>query len=363
MEKQDMIKIAAVVGVIVMAGSMFAVGTLDLSGIFGGNDAPKATAGMAMINGTIRTYDKMLVASPSEYNESDFDAARGEVGFKSLTHTADGWILETETRDDVYPIAAALRKNGVQTQAIANIALPGTIMVTFANGSEQEVGTRGQVVRVVMEPMLEADSEVSVQFIVSVQNGYLANIASAELMADEVNESVEASVSGMNYIEHTYSIPWVNRTSVDAAGMSEYGDAEYVRNDIVHFQRELTVDEVKSKKELPYITYIDMHSVQVSGDFTNSSQVESDFADAGPQFQPSVLKITSNETLDLAYDGRHLRSYRLLLPETIGSYELGEREFDIETENEYSQNDTLEVSFRGIAIGSRIVSVTSVLPS
>ncbi len=362
MERAEIVKIVTIIGVLVMAGSMLAPSMLRGGGNGNTIDPGESVPGIAVINGTIRTYDPLLFADAG-YNQSDFDIVREDEGFKDLEKTPDGWILETATRDDVYFLAKTLSQNGVTTLSVANIALPGTIAVMLANGSTIDVVSRGGIVRVVMEPLLEEDTMVEVQFVAMMQNGIITETSNAALMSTDVEELVEADVVSLNYVRHTYSIPWIERGSLDTEELSEYGEVSYSPLDIIYFQRPLTVDEVMAKKQLSYITYIDQHSASVSSGFGNITLLEADFEGIGIDFPESQLVILSNESIGLNYTGTAMRSYDIMLPEEVEGYSLDEREFEIETEDEYNEDEKIEVLVSAMAIGNRIVSVASVLPS
>lgn len=357
MDKQDKIKILALVGVIVMFGSMVAP---QMLGNLGSTTKASGTGmyGLAVINGTIRTYDPVLIAS-LDYNESSFDSVRDDEGFRELTQLPDGWLLETTTRDDVYPLAQMLREANVTTVTIANIALPGTVELMLENGSTIDAQSRGGIVRVIMEPFLEEDSQVSVQFVGLAYDNVLVNTTNAAILADELEEEVDAIVEKLNFISYSYSIPWSERNSLDTSNLTGY-EFSITQNDIVYFSRSLTVDEVMRFRELSYVEYIDQYSAGVSPDFVDNESLEADFGEIGYELPDSTLRVLSNETLELPYDGVSMRSYSITLPQTAGIYALEDREFEIETDASYDAGDVIPVVVKGKAIGSTVVSIASV---
>lgn len=363
MDKMDKVKILAVIGVLVMVGSMIAPQVLVWGGSLGGGTQNEILVGMATINGTLRTYDPVLIA-PSAYNESDFDFIRSDEGFQKMTQNAEGWIIETKTRDDVYPMALLLMERNINTTTVGNIVPPSEVDVKLANGSTITTINKVGVIRMLMKPIVEEDRELSIEFIATVQNGFLVDIGNANLLTNDINKKLNATVNRLDHVSYVYSVPWDQRNSVKD-NVTDNEIIGYSQRNVVYFTRELFRDEVTDRKGLPYVTYIDQHSIGVKADFVDKETLKSDFpVDVGFEYPSSLLTIETNRTIELGYPLQQtMKSYYISLPAEIDGYELGKTEYLVDSNEEYEDGQVIEVYLEGTAIGSKVVSVSGVRPS
>src|SRR5271157_2463377 len=70
----------------------------------GGSGASQNITGTTTFNGTIRTYDPLLLL-PIETPAQVVAALKLRDGVTSVTLEQDGYLVDTQTRDDVYPTA------------------------------------------------------------------------------------------------------------------------------------------------------------------------------------------------------------------------------------------------------------------
>lgn len=361
MNKKDIIKLVILLGIVLM----FLLSTFGYMGggfNFGGGGGlgGENVSGTTVFNGTIRTYDPVLVL-PADVDQSLIDELRNRDDVKDVRVETDGVVVETETRDDVYPLATYLRSIDVISISVANIILPGRIEQHTASGVLNVTAGTG-VVRVITEPLLDVDSEVTVAMTVVSQNNYLVGYSSPSILLQPVSLELDASIEKLNHKVYTYTIPWESRNSL--GDLSEYGTVEYDKIDSMVFDPPLTVDQILTKKSFPYVTYIDASSAQVLSDFDNLTQVQSNFQDVSFTLPPSTLKITTNQTPELPFDSAVRYSYTVGVPGNATAYEFEELSFMVDSEKEYDINSTVMLTINGLAVGNRIVSVESLsLPS
>jgi hypothetical protein len=310
--------------------------------------APSAPSGQnvtgtAVFNGTIRTYDPMLLL-PLETNQSVIDALRLRPGVRDIQQQQNSWLVQTDTRDDVFPVASWLREMNVSAYSIANVAVNQQIEVETMAGTVN-TSVLGGVVRVVAEPLLDADSLVTVSMVAVLRDNVLIDYSSATLLLQPVDILVDASVASLDGKVYTYVIPWAERNSV--GNLSGFGDeAMFNRVDSVVFTTPLSVEQIMTKKQFSYVVYIDSGSATVSPSFDNLTELQKNFADTPFTLPPSVLTITTNSTPELNFT-----------PEVRYRYTL------LPASDEYV-NSTLKLNVSALALGNRIVSLKRVsLPS
>ncbi len=353
MDKTDIIKILVAVIVIGFITEQFYFGYI------GGSKRPTTLTGgqnitgTAVFNGTIRTYDPIL-GLPVDTNQSIIDQLRSMDGVKDVTAQNSVILVQTETRDDVYPLAVFLRQNNVTSFSIANIALPPLIEVSVDN-AKINVTTNNAIVRVQTEPLLDADSDVTVSMSAVVNDELLVGYDSPNILLNRITLETNATLASLNYKTYRYIIPWESRNSLN--NLSEY-DYHYTKVNTIIFNPPLTIAQVLAKKVFPYLIYIDASSAEVVPEFSNSSQVLLNFEDTNVTFPSSLLEIKTNETPDLSFDYTVRYTYLLTLPQTLNGYELGNISFLGETATMHELNTTMPLNVTIIAIGNKVISVS-----
>lgn len=306
-------------------------------------------SGVVEFNGTIRTYDPFLLVVDN-ITTAQIDEIRNMAGVKNIRSDAQGYFIDTETRDDVYPIAKELRASNISTLAVANIAAPTEMQLQF--GTQPINVTSQGVVRVATEPLLDAGEDVKVAMIGISNNGYLIDYYSQIIVLESVTLEMDADVLDRNYRTYLYEIPWEDRNIINETG-------NYQRKDAIIFNTPLDVGQILTKKQFSYVTYIDSYSAQVLPDFQNRSLVEENFQDVDFTLPPSIL--VSNESVDIPYDYSSTYSYNVSLTAPEG-YELSNNVVEVISDSKLK--DTIKVNVTAVATGNRIVSVESVtLPS
>lgn len=355
MEKKDILKIIVLIGVAVMVGSMFAPSLMFNSSNGTPGQTGELVTGMAVFNGTIRTYDPFIYVQ--NLPDSVLNEVRLDERVRSVTPDSGGYFINTTTRDDVYPLAQYLKKKGVSPQSVANIILPASLEMELSNGTRIELTSVGAV-RVVTEPLVDSDTEVLVQMIATARNGRLESPVSAQILAEAVSVSGNATVSSFEGREYVYTIPWDSRLEIDDSSIP--GNVDFERNDYISFASPLSVMQISEKKDLEYITFISDTGASVTENFTDKERIISDFGDISVVFPDSSLKIATNETVSLPYNGTALLMYSVEVPPSIGGYSLDGKTIDIKVENEYSLNQSVDIIVNGTAIGNRIVEIEGI---
>ncbi|NYZ76969.1 hypothetical protein H0O02_01495 [Candidatus Micrarchaeota archaeon] len=352
--------ILAIVVIAICIFEMIALGVIGGGGGGGGNTVVESVTGTAEFSGTIRTYDPVLVVN-SPLDTDTVAELRAMPGVADVSPSQDGTVIRTETRDDVYPIGVFLREKNLTAYTVANIAPPPFIPVELGNGSIVNATPGNIALRVVTEPLVDVDSEITIKMIAQVSQDVLIGYGSPLIVSEEKKAEAQGTVLSMVYI-YTYSIPWAERNGIDAEALrSEYGNAEYRAKNTVLFNQPLTVEEVMAKRNVSYITYIDQYGIECSGNFTDMTQVETDFGQAGASFQPSVLTVITNRTADLNYSGSLVYRYLISLPDEAGGMAIESDSVEIESEKPHEVGSVVPLEITGIAMGDRIVAIKNVV--
>ncbi|MBD3209832.1 hypothetical protein GF318_00440 [Candidatus Micrarchaeota archaeon] len=357
MDKKLIIQLAVLIAVLVLLLQPLGMGGV-LPDLFpSGDDAGVNKTGQAVFNATIRTYDP-FVYLPPETEQSVIDELNSLGGVETVRTEDQGTIVETETRDDVFPLAVQLRGMGADPLARANLAIPPVLEVEFNTG-KKNVSSALTIMGVLTEPLVDAGTNVRVQMTAVVRNDYLIDYYDTGLLLDQKTIQVDALVSSLNYKEYTYIIPWEQRNNLE--NLSRYPGHEYERRDTITFSPPLDVNAIMVKKQFPYVEYIDAYGAQLSGDFDNLTRLESNFQDVGYSVPDSILVIRSNETPDIGFNGTVVYNYDLAFLEENYTFQDPVVAMDLEQEKEL--NSTVTLNMTVLSIGNNVISMEQVSPS
>ena len=361
MNREDLTKVA-----------IFALAAIMIGGMFYGiqfnqqnnNALPPGTVvnGMTVFNGTLRTYEPFLVVG-SNVSDSVIAGLRTDERVKAVTSEVGGYLINTTTRDDVFPLAEYLNSQGISSNTLADVIMPTDIEVKLANGTEINASTvlLGSV-KVIAEPLVDTDSDVSVRMIAMVQGGDLVSYSSATMLSGSVLVPVNATVLSLEGKKYGFVVPWSERAAVDEKSLdASYGagNVAFDRNDYISFPGGLGVVQIAEKKNLPYITFITDTGASVNESFADESRVMNDFGNITVVFPDSGLSIVTNSTVNLSYNGTVLYSYLVELPQEAGGYSIPGGSVTLDTGREYAANDSVSVVVNGTTIGSRMVRINS----
>ena len=332
METKQIIVLA--VALLFILSSFFIGGSFVLRG----DSSKENISGQVVFEGIIRTYDPVLYTE-SNISSDVVDELRGMEGVDSVVLDGQVYTINTETRDDVYPVAEFLRSKGIDSITTANIVAPNkmemntgieTINVTFSQGA----------IRVITEPLIDAGEPVTVSMLGVAEDGFIVGYGSATIVFSEKPVELTATIMSTS-TRHIYEIPWEDR-NLDVEG-------EYKKVDSLLFDEPLDLGQIMTMKQLDYIEYIDANSAQVRPDFDNKTKVEEDFGDIPVRFPSSTL--ITEESLDL--EGSTLYTYSVVLESE--EYTLKDNETEIETTEEYE--DSFNYSATAVISGDTIISI------
>jgi hypothetical protein len=350
---------------VLLVVALFLLQPLGMGGVlpnfFGSSDEDEGQdqSTTAIFNATIRTYEPILVL-PADTNQSIIAELNGREDVKSVVVDAQGVIVETETRDDVFPLASYLKGKGVSSVSQANVIMPQSIEVMIGTET-REVFSRGGVLPIITEPVLDSGSDVTVSMIAVVRNDLLIDYASPVILLDEKSILVDALVQDINHKSYSYIIPWESRNSL--TNLSQYGEVDYKKSDAIIFSKQLDIGQIMAKKQFPYIEYIDAGSAKVSSSFDNLTQLDTNFQDVGYTLPDSILAIKTNSTPDIPFNATVTYDYEMLLLESSTEYVFDDYTADVEFDEEQELNSTIELNVNIVATDKKVVSLGSISPS
>ncbi len=327
---------------------------------FGGPSKSSNVSGVAVFNGTIRTYDPYLMI-PLNTSPDVLAQLRLRPEVKDIQNSSGVYVVDTDTRDDVYPLGQFLLTQNVTPYAVANIAATDVIQFNTSLGVQNASIPFG-VVRVVTQPLVDSDNVVTVSLIGVISDGQVIEVQSSNVLVQNVQLEMNATVASLDHKTYSYSIPWENRTSL--GNLSSYGNYSYNQVDTVIFANQLTLGQVMAKKQFPYITYIDQGSASVDPSFSNVTQFATNFADVNYTLPPSSLTIQTNETPALPFNASVTYSYDLVLDQNGSSYTFPTGSFFVDSDHELPINSTIGLNMTVVALGNKVLAIRRVdLPS
>jgi hypothetical protein len=356
MERKDIVKAIVLIGTLIMVGSMFAPSLMFSPTNDGPVSNDEEITGVAEFSGMIRTYEPVLdVTQPMD--EALLTKLRTDERVKLITSYSGGYIINTTTRDDVYPLSQYLRENDVASKSIANIILPPLVELELSNGSKSEVISVGTI-KIVSEPLVDTDTHVLVQMIATAKGGRLITPISGKILSKSVDATGIAKISSFEGMHYEFVVPWEERDKVDE---STYSQATYKRADYISFPGSLSVLQITQMKDLEYITYISDTGASVNENFTDKDQIKNDFGNISIIFPDSNLLIDTNEEVSLPYNGSLSYKYTVSLPASVEEYILDSKNISLKTETKYSLNDSINITVSGVAMGDKIVKIDEII--
>ena len=348
MNKDDLVKILVVLIALGFITELFFLGQGYRTSLSGGGG--QNVTGFTVFNGTIRTYDPVLAINANT-SQSIVDQLKATNGVKNVQTQQGLIVIQTETRDDVFPLASMLREKNVTAYSVANIAIPALLFVD--TGTEVlNVTVPSGIVRVEVEPFLDAGSEVTVKMVAVSSDGVLTGYQSAQILAQTINLQVNATIVSLDKNTYRYSIPWGSRNMT-------FNSTDYSlqKDNGIVFQPPLSVVDILAKKKLPYITYIDANTAEVSPDFTDLVAVITDFPQTNVTFPSSTLIVIANETPDIVFNYTALFSYKVSLPKEISGYSLDTTQMVMVFPEKHVDGENVSLTISGLAVGNRLLSV------
>ncbi|MEM3432062.1 MAG: hypothetical protein QXU76_01640 [Candidatus Bilamarchaeaceae archaeon] len=289
--------ILAIVGVLILVFELIGMGLLNTN-IFAGKSNTAFKTGKAEFVGTIRTYEPYIFLPSQPMSAELFESIRSIPGVVDVSQENNGLIVKVETRDDVYSVALALKKMGLNPYSLANIAAPSVVAVVLdENGQKVNASLSGVPIKAEVQPLIQLDSEVTVSMLVAVQDNFIVQYGAAVVKSEDKPITFSGVVEDSR-IKYVFSIPWENRNSIDIAGLN----ATYNRSDMGVFQTEISINQLTTIKQFDYVSYVDKKTVIFAENFTDSDKAISDFG-VNISFLPSLLIVTTkDENFSLPYN-------------------------------------------------------------
>lgn len=285
-------------------------------------------------NGTIRTYDPVLFIQTND----TLSGIENLDGVKTISPQSGYYIVNLETRDDVFPVAEKIRSLGFRPIARANVLAPNNLTLLFGT-NVFNISHLGGSILVVTEPVIDSGEIVEVSMIGVTRNNVLIDYQNAFIVFREMNLTLNTSINS-NYTIYTYIVPWSERNQIN--------EENYNRSDLILFNPISTVD-VLSKKTLPYVIYVDSKSAVINANFTNETKIIEDFGNV--TFTDSTFQ--SRTPLNLTYENSTKHVYNISLVSNV--HLLPINSYLIETKEHL--NESLILPARAITSGEKIVSI------
>ena len=329
--------------------------------------------GLTVFNGTIRTYEPVLFVQ-GNINQSIMDILQNDTRISTITKDQQGWLINVTIRDDVYELAADIKKSyNLTSNSVANIILPPQIVVYLQNGSIVNTSTSTYIsyfgpLKLWTEPMVEADSVVLVRMQATVQGDSLIGSANPTILAPRINLTTNATITKLITREIIYSIPFEDRNAINVTLLEEtYGNenVSYLKNSFIEFNESLTVTQIMQKSNLSYITHIGQDSANIKDNYNDSESIKNDFTGLSVTFPYSILKISSEKvsiSMISKYKSNTLYKYYISVPKEEQGYSLpqDEQKYYVITNRTALLNSTVNVTIDGITIGNSFVRIDSV---
>ncbi len=294
-------------------------------------------SGQILFNGTIRTYDPVIFVETND-SLSSLEASEGVL---SIVPQGGYIMINTETRDDVLPLANEIRALGYQPIARANIVAPNNLKMEFGTNI-LNISHLGGAIVAITEPVIDSGEVVEVSMLGIARNNVLIDYQNAYIVFRQRTLVLEGQITANSSI-YSYMIPWEERNDVDFENLS--------KSNLIQFS-ELTPQEIIEKRGLPYIEFIDTTTAVVNENFSNRTIVESDFQNV--TYPPSILE--SRQDLNLTYNRTVQYIYNITF--VSDEYALPENSFSIQSQEEL--NESVELPVRILISGDNVVSI---LPS
>ncbi len=349
--------ILALIAVSILVFELFAMGLLGRGSILG-NVQEKQLYGETEFQGSIRTYEPFLfIPSKEALSGTMVHEIKALSGVTQLSSEATGTVIYLETRDDVYPVALALKKKNITVYSLANIAAPAEFPVLLENGQTINATGSAVAIRVETQPMIPPDSIVTIKMAVMVENNRIVQYGNALIKTENKMLSFEGEVQKQR-IRQMFYIPWDERNDLDTAPLENL-TFQYEKNNLAVFSVELPLEKVMAVRELDYVLYVDKKSAVFAENFTDAERAESDFG-VSLAFQPSLLVVESEEGLELPYNSTSLYIYeiKLSLPDYSVPDEL--RVLTIESSNRITRQK-VNVSATVSAVGPVMLNIENAI--
>jgi len=348
----------AVVGIFILIFELFAMGLLSSNSILAKLGGSKSQQQLAQVEfkGSIRTYEPFLfIPSGTPLSGSLLNEIRNLSGVVQLSQEQGGTVIKLETRDDVYPVALALKKKNITTYTLANIAAPSDAQALLENGQVINVTMANVAIRAEAIPLIPLDSAVAVKMTAVIQDNAIVQYGNAVVKSEEKTVYLSGDVQE-ELIEQTFYVPWEERNNINES-MFENITFTYKKNNLGIFSQEIPTAKVMEAKKFDYVTYIDKNSVVFIDNFTDKQRAENDFG-VNISFDPSILVIRSKDKIALPYNSSSSYVYKLNVSSADYSLLNGLESIEITSKDKIESNK-VNISATAQTIGPVIISISN----
>jgi len=284
MNKETLIKIAALLLVAAFVIEMVAFGAIRLPGGTGGSTGSTSGSQFELsANATVASFDpSLLVFGKTAQIDSVASLLKssGQITYAvPVDENTTAYNLGAGANQTA--IAIAFSDAGATVLAGASLQLPAELNVTLANGSVANLG--GASLKNYIDARILPGSIVGVRFQAAEKNGALAGWGSVTLVPLPASFNSSAQVMNVTSNSYVISIPWdqrrVGKSDIeDGLSTALNATARYSERSFLKPKKNLTSQDLAaiSRLNLSYVTRVAPESISISTDFTNSSQITSD---------------------------------------------------------------------------------------
>lgn len=354
MEKKTVIQIIVVLVALGFILESFAIGSR-------GGAAQKQAAeeqayvGIAEVNLTVLDYRPYLYVD-GLLNESIKAEVRGMEGVENIIDEASRSVVSVSDSEITPEVYSKLKRRNITSYTLATLGMPPYFEMALANGSKVNVvGTRFEYM---MEPVSKIGGKIFMRLVVETVGETPRGMRNIAPLLSYEQFWLNASISGAAGKTFFYHIPWEERNLDIEKLREEYGagNVEYARNDNVLLARELTPQEMLTKK-FEYVETISERAIAADGNFTNKERVVADFGEDAI-FMNSSLTIHSDEEPSLSFTPEIKYIYTIEIPEKIGDYNFYTNSYEMAASGE--RDGAIQVLINASVLGETVMEIISV---
>ncbi len=335
------------------------VNPLRLSG--GDAQAPviQTENGIAEFDATLKYYESYLV-SKDKLEQEMITKIKENNRVLSITNSQQGYIIEVKTKDDVLEVYNYLKTLNISAKGVANFGAPQLIEVKLADGRVIETnGNEGIALRLDIEPTIKEGSRIRMKMVTIAQGEVISQYGQPQLVSSLVTINGAAIITEFVGSNSNYFVPWEQRNDINVSALSmQYTDVTYARKDAIIFNQTLTVEQIKEKKKLQYVTFISENSAEINSSFEDKEAIKKDFG-LNVTFLDSILTISTNRSMDLTYKSETKYRYKLEVNNT-GSYSLQDRNIELVMDKIYEVGTEIPVTFDLEVVAGNVKNITNV---
>lgn len=359
MDKDLLIKLFAVGIVLFFIFEMFAFGKIGQPAEAATNTQPVALQGTSEFDAMINSYDPYLVFQ--SLDDSQISEIKRIDGVEGVMLTDRGQVVSLKSPKYIGGVYNYSISSGLNVSAVANVALPPYLAVSLSNGSTEQIIFSGSTLKMGLEPFAAEGDNIRVKMNVEAEGGYLTRYSPPTLVPVQIALNSSAKVESALFDIYRFSVPWENRTHINASALeAEYGleNVTYSRTDYVSFSTPLSTSDMLTKK-YDYVSVINENSITPVANYTDKARIEADFP--GAQFADSVLEIKYpagiNATLSIpsAVNSslRHVYSFEV----SDAKYKFSDPVVYFATEKQLAAGDSMNVTLSVLSVGKTVVNV------